>query len=152
METFAKENDINADYESQRLHASKPIGVEDLTKESDFSADFKTHKFLDLNKPLLGQVWNGGFSKEFYLEQVHRPRYYRGGASVPLFGNALEPLSQTVWWLVPVIYLPPITYGTCIASQGNSSLAGTAVYWLLGTLSWSFTEYIVHRAVFHADR
>ena len=127
-------------------------GVEDTTKETNLSADFKTHRFLDMNKPLLGQVWNGGFSKEFYLEQVHRPRYYRGGDSAPLFGNALEPLSKTVWWLVPVIYLPPITLGTFVAGQGISSLAITAVYWLLGTLLWPFTEYIVHRTICHADR
>ena len=50
--------------------------VEDLSKDSDLKADYEAHKFLDLEKPLLMQVWNGGFSKDFYLEQVHRPRHY----------------------------------------------------------------------------
>lgn len=131
----------------------KPTDRETIpTKGTDLSADFRKHRFLDLNKPLLGQVWNGGFSKEFYLEQVHRPRYYPGGDSAPLFGNALEPLSKTKWWVVPVAYLPGIIMGTYVAGQGSSSLTTTAIYWLLGTLSWPFTEYIVHRVVCHADR
>src|SRR6266536_3122109 len=85
---------------------------EDLTKETDLVNDYKTHKFLDLNKPLLMQVWFGGFSKEFYLVQVHRPRHYKGGESAPLFGNFLEPLSKTPWWVVPLVWLPLVSYGT----------------------------------------
>jgi 4-hydroxysphinganine ceramide fatty acyl 2-hydroxylase len=82
--------------------ADKPVFIatgissaEDLSRETDPDADYTQYKFLDLNKPLLMQVFNGGFSKEFYLEQVHRPRHYRGRASAPLFGNFLEPLSLT---------------------------------------------------------
>ncbi|EEP78007.1 inositolphosphorylceramide-B C-26 hydroxylase [Uncinocarpus reesii 1704] len=72
---------------------------EDLSVDTDPMADYKVHKFLDLNRPLFGQLWFGGFSKEFYLEQVHRPRHYKGGASAPLFGNFLEPLTKTAWYL-----------------------------------------------------
>jgi 4-hydroxysphinganine ceramide fatty acyl 2-hydroxylase len=67
--------------------------AEDLSKDTDPDRDYKEHKFLDLSKPLLLQVWFGGFSKDFYLEQVHRPRHYNGGASAPLFGNFLEPVA-----------------------------------------------------------
>ncbi|EHL00605.1 putative RNA-binding protein rsd1 [Glarea lozoyensis 74030] len=79
--------------------ATGMASAEDLSKETDLATDYKTHKFLDLNKPLLLQVWFGGFSKDFYLEQVHRPRHYKGGESAPLFGNFLEPLSKTPWFL-----------------------------------------------------
>ncbi|OKL63683.1 hypothetical protein UA08_01035 [Talaromyces atroroseus] len=71
----------------------------DLSVETDYASDYKTHKFIDLSKPMFPQIWFGGFSKEFYLEQVHRPRHYKGGESAPLFGNFLEPLSKTPWWL-----------------------------------------------------
>ncbi|KAH7021242.1 inositolphosphorylceramide-B C-26 hydroxylase [Microdochium trichocladiopsis] len=123
---------------------------EDLSKDTDATSDYKTHKFLDLNKPLLMQVWRGGFSKEFYLDQVHRPRHYKGGASAPLFGNFLEPLSLTPWWVVPMIWVPPVCYGTYLTSQGLGSLT-TAMWWLGGFGLWSLIEYVMHRFLFHLD-
>lgn len=126
--------------------------AEDLSKETDSLADYRTHKFLDLNKPLLMQLWYGGFSKEFYLEQVHRPRHYKGGASAPLFGNFLEPLSKTAWWVVPAVWLPPVSYGTFLAGQGMSNPTQLIAYWVLGLCIWTFVEYGMHRCLFHIDK
>ncbi|KAL1650714.1 fatty acid alpha-hydroxylase [Diplodia intermedia] len=124
--------------------------AEDLSKETDISTDYKTHKFLDLNKPLLPQVWFGGFSKEFYLEQVHRPRHYKGGKSAPLFGNFLEPLSLTAWWVVPTVWVPPVSYGVYLASQ-ELPTAHVGGYFLAGLCMWTLVEYILHRFLFHLD-
>ncbi|TGJ80438.1 hypothetical protein E0Z10_g8322 [Xylaria hypoxylon] len=124
---------------------------EDLSKDTDLSQDYKTHKFLDLNRPLLMQVWYGGFSKEFYLEQVHRPRHYKGGASAPLFGNFLEPLSLTPWWMIPMLWLPAVAYGTYLAAPGFDRYGTLAVSWLSGLLTWTLLEYILHRFLFHLD-
>lgn len=123
---------------------------EDLSKDTDYNDDYKKHKFLDLSKPLFKQIWFGGFSKEFYLDQVHRPRHYKGGKSAPLFGNLLEPLSLTPWWVVPIIWLPCVAYGVYRASDGLS--AGTlAAYWGSGVFLWTFIEYVLHRFLFHLD-
>lgn len=122
----------------------------DLNKETDARSDYKKHKFLDLDRPLLMQVWYGGFSKQFYLEQVHRPRHYKGGESAPLFGNFLEPLSKTPWWIVPTLWLPPVAYGTFLAGT-HFSLPVTAAYWVLGVCIWTLVEYILHRFLFHLD-
>lgn len=137
--------------------ATKPVyattgmsSEEDLSKETDPEVDFKTQKFLDLNKPLLMQVWNGGFSKDFYLEQVHRPRHYKGGASAPLFGNFLEPLSLTPWWVVPLVWVPPVVFGTFLAGQ-NLPLIQTPLYWAFGLAFWTIVEYTLHRCLFHLD-
>lgn len=74
-------------------------------EDTDTLADFQRSKFIDLQKPLLAQVWRGGFSKEFYLEQVHQPRHVKESAR--LFGSdLLEPLTRTKWWVVPMIWLP----------------------------------------------
>lgn len=124
---------------------------EDLSKDTDIDNDYKTHKFLDLNKPLLMQVWRGNFSKDFYLDQVHRPRHYKGGASAPLFGNFLEPLSKTPWWVIPVVWLPPVAYGTYIASEGFATGLHQAAVWLFGFGIWSLVEYVMHRFLFHLD-
>ncbi|KAI1003366.1 Ceramide very long chain fatty acid hydroxylase [Podosphaera aphanis] len=126
--------------------------AEDLSRETDLVEDYKTYQFLDLNKPLLMQVWNGGFSKDFYLEQIHRPRHYKGGASAPLFGNFLEPLSKTAWWVVPMVWVPVVTYGIYTSRPGFSSLAEEAWYWSIGLFLWTFVEYSLHRFLFHLDR
>jgi 4-hydroxysphinganine ceramide fatty acyl 2-hydroxylase len=124
---------------------------EELSQDTDVVNDYKKHKFLDLNKPLLLQVWFGGFSKKFYLEQVHRPRHYKGGESAPLFGNFLEPLSKTPWWVVPTVWLPPVVYGVFLASRHFSSPLITAAYWLGGLGFWTLVEYGLHRCLFHLD-
>lgn len=126
--------------------------ADDLSKETDTKTDYRTHKFLDLNKPLLMQLWNSGFSKAFYLEQVHRPRHYKGGDSAPLFGNFLEPLTKTAWWVVPAVWFPPVSYGTFLAGQGLSNFAQLAAYWILGLCIWTFVEYGLHRCLFHVDK
>ncbi|KAI8625449.1 inositolphosphorylceramide-B C-26 hydroxylase [Xylariaceae sp. FL1651] len=124
---------------------------EDLSKDTDYNNDYKTHKFLDLNKPLLMQVWFGGFSKEFYLDQVHRPRHYKGGASAPLFGNFLEPLSLTPWWVIPLLWLPVNAYGSYLAAQGFHNIGLFVISWLFGLFIWTLVEYILHRCLFHLD-
>ena len=124
----------------------------DLSRETDTRADYRVHKFLDLDKPLLMQVWRGGFSREFYLEQVHRPRRYPGGDSAPLFGNFLEPLSKTPWYVVPTVWLPPVVYGTFLAHQHLPSFFQTAAYWLTGLVLWTLVEYGLHRGLFHVDK
>lgn len=124
---------------------------EDLSKDTDYNQDYKKYKFLDLSKPLFLQVWNGGFSKQFYLDQVHRPRHYKGGASAPLFGNFLEPLTKTPWWMVPTLWLPCVAYGTYLASQGFQSPFALAGYWVFGVFLWTLIEYCLHRFLFHLD-
>lgn len=125
--------------------------AEDLSKDTDYTQDYKKHKFLDLSRPLFPQVWFGGFSKEFYLDQVHRPRHYKGGQSAPLFGNFLEPLTKTPWWIIPTLWLPPMAAGWAYARQtiGTSSAAG---YWVIGVFAWTIVEYLMHRFLFHLDQ
>nr|POF23967.1 ceramide very long chain fatty acid hydroxylase scs7 [Quercus suber] len=141
----------DAEVEEKAVYATTGMSSEaDLSKDTDPRSDYKRHKFLDLDRPLLMQVWNGGFSKEFYLEQVHRPRHYKGGESAPLFGNFLEPLSKTAWYVVPTVWMPLVIYGTYLASQGLSPLVLMA-YWVLGLGIWTIVEYGLHRCLFHVD-
>ncbi|RSL95458.1 hypothetical protein CEP52_012059 [Fusarium oligoseptatum] len=125
--------------------------AEDLSKDTDFNTDYKKHKFLDLSRPLFPQIWFGGFSKEFYLDQVHRPRHYKGGESAPLFGNFLEPLSKTPWWVIPTVWGPCVVYAVYMASQGYDNQLYTAGYFVFGFWFWSIIEYVLHRFLFHLD-
>jgi 4-hydroxysphinganine ceramide fatty acyl 2-hydroxylase len=147
-----KMNGVAYDGPAKPVYATTGMSsAEDLSKETDLTADYRTHKFLDLNKPLLMQVWNGGFEKDFYLEQVHRPRHFKGGASAPLFGNFLEPLSKTPWWVVPMVWLPPVAYGTFLAATHLANPSAVLAYWLTGLGLWTLVEYVLHRCLFHLD-
>lgn len=136
---------------SEVYAATGLASAEDLSKETDALDDFKTYKFLDLNKALIPQVWFGGFEKDFYLEQVHRPRHYKGGESAPLFGNFLEPLTKTPWWLIPLFWGPPVAYGTYLASLELKNYIQLSSYWLFGLAIWTLIEYLMHRFLFHLD-
>jgi 4-hydroxysphinganine ceramide fatty acyl 2-hydroxylase len=147
------ENGIGGDLKQRPVYeATGMSSAEDLSVETDTATDYKTHKFMDLNRPLFPQIWYGGFSKAFYLEQVHRPRHYRGGDSAPLFGNFLEPLSKTAWWVVPMIWLPLVAYGAFCGYRGLSTSQECVLYWCLGIFVWTLLEYTLHRCLFHVDK
>lgn len=153
-ETSTQPDDAQSGSETTNIvYAATGMSDEtDLSKETDVLADYKTHKFLDLDRPLLPQIWNGGFSKQFYLEQVHRPRHYRGGASAPLMPYALlEPLSKTAWWVVPLVWLPPVAYGSYLGFTHIDPLPTATFYWAFGLFLWSLVEYILHRFLFHIE-
>lgn len=146
------EDDGGDEIEPKLVYRATGLSCEaDLYQNTNPDVDFRKHHFLDLEKPLLMQVWNGGFSKDFYLDQVHRPRNYKNGASPQLFGNFLEPLSKTPWWLVPIVWLPPIFYVSYLAYQ-QLPTHQWASYWLFGFGLWSLVEYGLHRGLFHVDK
>ncbi len=148
-----RDNGVGGDLKQRPVYTATGMSsAEDLSKETDAATDYKIHKFLDLNRALFPQIWYGGFSKDFYLEQVHRPRHYRGGDSAPLFGNFLEPLTKTAWWVVPTIWLPPVAYGTYYGFKGLSTTPEAVVYWCLGVFLLTLVEYVLHRCLFHIDK
>lgn len=110
------------------------------------------HVFLNLDEPLLMQVWNSGISKDDYLKEVHRARDYNGDGSAPLFGNFLEPLSKTAWYVVPIVWLPWVSFGSWLAYGGIPSTVQFAAYWITGLCLWSLVEYGLHRGLFHIDK
>ncbi|CAK7222743.1 fatty acid alpha-hydroxylase [Sporothrix bragantina] len=133
----------DSDSENVAVHPRTGMSCEeDLSKDTDYNKDYKTHKFLDLNRPLLMQVWNGGFTKEFYLDQVHRPRHYKGGASAPLFGNFLEPLSMTPWWVIPTLWIPCVAYLLHYSNVGFTSTYYQAAFFVFGFAVWSLIDYL----------
>lgn len=139
--------------DGQPVYATTGLSSEEeLSVDTDANRDYQQHKFLDLNRPLFGQLWFGGFDKEFYLEQVHRPRHYKGGASAPLFGNFLEPLTKTAWYIVPIVWLPWVAYGVRVGMSGLDSVGFGCAHFALGLAIWTLLEYVLHRCLFHIDK
>ncbi|XP_010642812.1 fatty acid 2-hydroxylase [Fukomys damarensis] len=116
---------------------------------------------VDWKKPLLWQVGQLG---EKYHEWVHQPV----SRPIRLFhSDFLESLSKTVWYSVPIIWVPLVVYLSWfyyrILAQGNVWLfkSFTSEYalvvhksmfpslFVLGLFTWSFIEYFIHRFVFH---
>lgn len=140
---------LSSDDDLYEFHDQLPA-LEQLSIQTDFTADAKKHRFLDLTQPLLPQMLRSNFSKEFYLDQVHRPRHY-GKGSAPLFGNFLEPLSLTPWWVVPVIWLP-CNFALFYVGFTNQSKITALSLWALGLFVWTLVEYCLHRFLFHLDQ
>lgn len=135
--------------ESFKLTKGDSEAEQSLHVTTDFTLDYERHKFIDLNKPMLFQVLFSDFSKEFYLEQVHKPRHY-GKGSAPIFGNFLEPISKTPWFLVPLIWIPADIYVVSIALRGSHALTVASLY-ILGLFIWTLVEYCLHRFLFHIE-
>lgn len=137
-----------SEYHLDEFHDKLPE-LETLSIQTDYTADLKKHKFLDLSKPLFPQVLFSDFTKEFYLDQVHRPRHY-GKKSAPLFGNFLEPLTLTPWYAVPMCWLLPNLYFFWLGWTNQSKIIALS-FWILGLCVWTFVEYCLHRFLFHLD-
>ncbi|KAI9244096.1 hypothetical protein BY458DRAFT_529974 [Sporodiniella umbellata] len=118
---------------------------------TDAQLDIKTHEFLDLNRPLVPQMLTKTFTREHYLEQVHKPRYLNRPAD--FFGHPLlEPLSKTYWWVVPLVWIPYVIYNANMSFVlSNGGAVHTVLLFLIGVFIWSFLEYGLHRFLFHYD-
>lgn len=125
-----------------------------MTKDTDAKKDFERYRFLDIAEPLMPQIMSAHWTKDFYLDQVHRPRHCSKGARV--YPNPIVDIlcSRVPWWAI-LIYSP---IGIASFIVGKRSLAELGalndIYkWLLiGCLFWTFAEYILHRFIFHMDR
>lgn len=134
-------------------------GKEDITrdlsvgekKKYETAAIDRDEQFLDLRKPLFSQLWNATYTKEFYLEQVHRPRYTPH--CVPYFENPImDKLSKTNWYVVPMLWLPFVTYQLFVSLHSPNNSMETAVKGFgMGVFFWTLFEYTLHRFLFHLD-
>jgi len=136
--------------------------VPDITEEEK---DFEKNRFLDLKQPLVMQVWRANFSKNFYLQQVHQPRYLAEPAR--LFGPRwMDLLTRTNWYVVPIVWLPitlylfrqsllqqatfnPVTQQVDWYTQ--SAVFNTMMCFFFGNFFWTILEYGMHRFLFHVD-
>ncbi|WVQ80894.1 hypothetical protein IAT38_003001 [Cryptococcus sp. DSM 104549] len=143
--------------------------------DTDLLSDYNLNKFIDLSKPLLMQVWNAPWTKEYYLSQVHEPRHLKESAR--MFGSdLLEPFTRTQWWVVPMIWWPIAGFLAVLSVLQFTESAITAKHLLqfpppltslpvptvaavaswfpcfaLGVVVWTILEYLLHRFLFHLD-
>jgi 4-hydroxysphinganine ceramide fatty acyl 2-hydroxylase len=128
------------------------VGSESATKKKyETKKENRDQEFLDLKKALFPQLWNATYSKDFYLEQVHKPRYTP--YCVPYFDNPImDKLSKTNWFVVPLIWLPFVGFQLYNSMNSANSTKEIAVQgFITGLLFWTLFEYVLHRFLFHLD-
>ncbi|KAJ7969172.1 fatty acid hydroxylase 2 [Quillaja saponaria] len=101
---------------------------------------------VDLNKPLVFQVGHLG---EAYNEWVHQPIVSKEG---PRFftNDFLEILTRTVWWVIPLVWLPVTSWLMSLSFRKGLTMVQEATVVIAGIIMWTLLEYTLHRFVFHA--
>ncbi|KAG0604244.1 hypothetical protein M758_10G156100 [Ceratodon purpureus] len=126
-------NDMPCSADSRVMHQAKRV---------DDKA--KTYT-VDLSKPLVFQVGHLG---DCYQEWVHQPIVQK--ESPRFFGNDfLESLTKTIWWVVPVIWIPVVCWCQVIAIRRGFPVDKLLTTLPLGIFIWSLVEYTLHRFLFH---
>jgi 4-hydroxysphinganine ceramide fatty acyl 2-hydroxylase len=106
---------------------------------------------IDCKKPILWQIWTANLTKEDYIQFIHDPKHMIDPPHAAMFDNAfLEYFSKTNWYMIPIVYLPLVFYYL------NQALAVfnvnfVVMMFIFGLLLWTFSEYTLHRFVFHMD-
>ena len=62
----------------------------------------------------------------------------------------LEIFSRTPWYVIPIIWIPILTFNIWHAFQ-NLNLLQVVALTLFGMFNWTFLEYFLHRFVFHLE-
>ncbi|XP_047330976.1 dihydroceramide fatty acyl 2-hydroxylase FAH1-like [Impatiens glandulifera] len=105
----------------------------------------KKDSIVDLNKALVFQVGHLG---EAYDKWVHQPIITKEG---PRFfdNDVLELLTKTVWWAVPLIWVPVAFWFISKSVSFGVAYSNIAALVVCGIAAATLTEYIMHRFLFH---
>jgi 4-hydroxysphinganine ceramide fatty acyl 2-hydroxylase len=118
-------------------------------------------------------IYSHSLSKSYYLQQVHQPRHLSNSARL-FASDYLELTSRTVWYVVPLIWLPiafylflrsalqfagplppfsssPFLPLSSLHNVTNEALAKTLICFFTGNIIWTMLEYGMHRFLFHID-
>ncbi|CBZ51901.1 hypothetical protein NCLIV_016930 [Neospora caninum Liverpool] len=103
------------------------------------------HELIDFTKPLLPQVWR--LSKTDYERLIEVPCMIEGSMTLMPYAW-MEPLSQTRWWVIPLLWLPVVFW--CIR-ENLKTLSPTCCFVSVsvGLALWTLLEYVMHRFLFH---
>jgi len=144
----------NAFQSPKPMQKSKHMPSKEQTSTVALNEEEK--EFLDFTKPLFMQMVRKRFIKKFYLDEVHKPRYFK--TSLRFFDNPiLEILTRTPWYVIPIFWTPVAFFHLHFAyqdwwdSSGPFSKVFSCLLVVIGFFSWSLLEYIFHRGLFHMD-
>ena len=160
-----RDKDITGIFEDPAFHKHskfahnmlKKYRIDDITVEqsNNEAKEAEQHRqaFINLNQPLVSQIWNLKISKEDYLREVHIPRHLNRPARF-FVSEYLEIFTRTPWWFIPLFWGP---VSLALGRHGITQLVTVvphpvlAFMWIFGFFAWSLIEYCFHRFIFHVD-
>ncbi|GMT00783.1 hypothetical protein PENTCL1PPCAC_22957 [Pristionchus entomophagus] len=122
----------------------------EMLRKYDVSREHEKDPILSSNRGVLRQVGSLGVD---YWKWIHQP--YEG--TLRLFdSDLLERCTRTAWYIIPSVWIPIVILFTIISlSHLNASMGlfSGGIVWatsfFVGVLTWTLTEYLLHRFVFH---
>ena len=112
-------------------------------------------KRFDLTKPIYPQLIDKTLTHEEYMAFIREPKILSDPTKqIRIFNeDFFEFFSSTPWYAVPLAWLPTIVL---ILTLHWKYLDDYSVYraiglFILGFFEWSFTEYVLHRFLFHCE-
>jgi hypothetical protein len=104
----------------------------------------------DYSKGLLHQLWNANLTYEEYVQFIEEPKHLINPVrDIILFNNwFLELFTRTPWFLVPIIWIPLLSF-----ELFQSDLQGLefCLFAFFGLALWTIVEYSLHRFFFHGE-
>lgn len=116
----------------------------------------KIAKRFDLNKPIYPQIIDPSLTLEEYLAFITEPKMMLDPKKqVRIFdSDFFEFFSSTPWYAIPLFWFPVkfLVLGLLIKNLPVDYSATRAILcYIFGIFHWTFTEYMLHRFVFHID-
>jgi len=106
---------------------------------------------FDYSKGIFYQMCNTKWTIKDYQHFLDEPKILLNPwRSVTIFDNiVLECLTRGPWWAIPLGILPIAFY---LASLSNLETVTEFIFsFSIGALMWTFTEYCLHKYLFHAE-
>jgi 4-hydroxysphinganine ceramide fatty acyl 2-hydroxylase len=106
---------------------------------------------LDYTKAIYPQMLNANLQWDDYILFINEPKHLVNPIrDIRLFdSDILEFFTMTPWYFIPCFWSPFVIYHTFF--ENPLPLQMTALVFFLGMLGWTFTEYILHRFLFHSE-
>ncbi|CAA6668571.1 unnamed protein product [Spirodela intermedia] len=94
---------------------------------------------VDLHAPLAFQAYDQWVHQPIVCKES--PRFFKS--------DFCEFLTRTVWWAIPVVWLPVVCWSISRSVLMGCTFPQVAVMVPSGMFIWTLLEYIIHRFLFH---
>jgi 4-hydroxysphinganine ceramide fatty acyl 2-hydroxylase len=134
--------------EEMKFHHPLTLRMANTMAVSSFRQDIA--RIISPDQPLLPQIWS--LNHEQYMRLVYSPHWLFVPSPRMFETDFMESFSHVKWWTVPILPLLVITYLFRQVENWNSLNPAVALLiCLAGFLSFTFTEYFLHRFIFHSE-
>merc|ERR1719265_673581 len=96
------------------------------------------------------QLWTMPMTKDEYIKYVEEPKHIINPVrDIIMFEKPyLEVFSKTPWYAIPITWLPWAFY---FLSHNTLDTYMSLFVILAGFITWTLTEYLLHRFLFHSE-